>query len=201
MALAGPPASGKSSLVKMIADAINAASPGRAAILGMDGFHYDDRVLHARGHGARKGAPYTFDVAGLRNILFRLHENADAEIAVPVFDRSLEVARANAAIIPKTADIVLVEGNYLLLKDAPWADLKRVFDVTVIIGAPLDELKRRLEKRWEHFGLAPDAASQKISENDLPNAELVIENSSPADYWIDTSAGEPSRQSISRPET
>src|SRR5688572_27161103 len=94
VAVAGPPGAGKSTFAEALADRLNEAAAGSAAVLPMDGFHFDDRVLEPLGLRARKGAPDTFDVAGLRHMLERLRRNQEAEIAVPVFDRELEIARA-----------------------------------------------------------------------------------------------------------
>ena len=62
LGIAGPPASGKSTLAVALRDALNAGpaadgTAGVAAVAALDGFHYDDRILHARGHRLRKGAP------------------------------------------------------------------------------------------------------------------------------------------------
>ena len=148
----------------------------------MDGFHFDDAVLRARGDLARKGAPHTFDVGGLKSLLARIRRNDEPFIAVPVFDRELEVARAGARIIPRTARHILVEGNYLLLAQNPWRDL--AFDLSVFLPVPLAELERRLSERWSH--LAPTAARAKLTDNDLPNAQLVLSESRRADIFIDT---------------
>ena len=118
LAIAGAPGSGKSTLAETLATRLNALQPGRAALCPMDGFHYDDAVLDARGRRPWKGAPDTFDVGGLRAILSRLRARDEAEVAVPVFDRRLEIARAGAAIIPQAADTIICEGNYLLLPRA-----------------------------------------------------------------------------------
>jgi len=64
IAIAGAPASGKSTLAARVVEGLNAQVPGRAAVVPMDGFHLDDTVLSARGDLARKGAPHTFDVLG-----------------------------------------------------------------------------------------------------------------------------------------
>ncbi|MEO1551329.1 MAG: adenylyl-sulfate kinase, partial [Pseudomonadota bacterium] len=99
VALAGAPGSGKSTVAQSLRDLL-AARGHSAAVLQMDGFHYDDAVLEARGLRAVKGAPQTFDVDGFASLLARVRDNSADEVATPVFDRSLEISRAGAAIIP-----------------------------------------------------------------------------------------------------
>lgn len=70
--------------------------PGAAAILPMDGYHYDDLLLEARGDRPRKGASHTFDVDGFHAMLTRLAANDGRDVVVPVFDRSFEIARISA---------------------------------------------------------------------------------------------------------
>ena len=141
VAIAGPPGSGKSTTADELVDLLNKRTPGSAAVLPMDGYHYDDLVLEQRGHIARKGSPHTFDVAGFAHMLGRLRVNDEAEVAVPVFDRSIEIARAGARIIPQSVTYLVVEGNYLLLDVVPWNDLARFFDLTVFIDVPEDEAR------------------------------------------------------------
>jgi pantothenate kinase len=81
---------------------------GDAAILPMDGYHCDDCVLIERGLRACKGAPETFDVCGLVAVLDRLRRNEEDEIAVPVFERDLEISRAAERIIPRAVRSVMV---------------------------------------------------------------------------------------------
>lgn len=178
VALAGPPASGKSSLAADLA-----ATLGKGArVVPMDGFHYDDAVLIARGLRDRKGAPETFDVAGFLHLIQRLR--TEDEVAIPLFDRSLEISRAGADIVGPDDRILIVEGNYLLLDDGPWHQLAPLFDLTVFLDVPEAELVRRLTDRWRHFGKADAAAQDWISSNDLPNALTVITRSQPADITI-----------------
>ena len=140
VALAGPPGSGKSTLSELLVDGLNADVPGWAAVLPMDGFHYDDLYLTPPGLRPRKGAPDTFDVGGLEHALQRLRSGDADHVAVPIFDRQLEIARAGARLIPKETRIIVVEGNYLLLRTEPWSGLSRLFDVTVLIETPDDVL-------------------------------------------------------------
>ena len=135
-AIAGAPGSGKSTLAETIADALNADTPGIAEVFPMDGYHYDDMLLDARGWRPRKGAPHTFDVPGFSHTLKRLRDNTEDSVAVPVFDRSIEIARAGARLIERSVRHVIVEGNYLLLKQAPWDRLAPLFDTTVFLDVP-----------------------------------------------------------------
>lgn len=175
IAVAGAPGGGKSTLSEALVAALNAEAPGSAAVLGMDGFHYDDRVLEARGDRARKGAPHTFDVDGLAAMLDRLR--AGGAVAVPVFDREIEVARAGAEIIPAAARIVVVEGNYVLTTEGPWAALRNAFDLRVMVEVDEAELERRLMGRWTKLGLSEAEARTKVGLNDMPNGAYVREKS------------------------
>lgn len=184
IAIAGAPGSGKSTLSDYLANALNQRSPGSAAIVPMDGFHFDDAVLHARGTHARKGAPFTFDVGGMAAVLRRLKENTEEEIAVPVFDRGLEISRAGGRLIAQSTPLLLVEGNYLLLDKHPWTALRPTFDLTVFVRVPLDELERRLVQRWIDHGFDPAAAQRRAHDNDLENAKLIESHSAAADFTL-----------------
>jgi pantothenate kinase len=177
-ALAGPPGAGKSTLA---AELVAALGQGSKAV-PMDGFHFDDAVLVARGARARKGAPDTFDVAGFRHLLTRLR--TEDEVAIPLFDRDLEISRAGADIVGPDDRILIVEGNYLLLNEAPWPDLAPLFDLTIWIDVPEAELDCRLMARWAHYGKTPDEARAWIDSNDMPNIRRVVAGSRPADLVI-----------------
>lgn len=184
VALAGPPASGKSTLARQLVAQLNQRHPKRAAIVPMDGFHFDDAVLAARGDLPRKGAPHTFDVGGLAHLLERLKANRAPDVAIPLFDRKLEVARAGAALITQEVEVLLVEGNYLLLDQPPWDQLAAFFDLSIMIHVEEAELRRRLSQRWEGLGFEAGAVAAKVEENDLPNGREVLRHSRDADIVI-----------------
>jgi pantothenate kinase len=180
LAVAGAPGAGKSTFAEALFAALEAVAPGRAALVPMDGFHLDNSVLSARGLLPRKGAPETFDTDGLIAMLDRVR--ADSEpVAVPVFDRDLDLARAGARIIAEDQSIIVVEGNYLLLADPPWSALADRFDRTLFLDVGEAALTRRLVDRWLGYGHTPEAARARAEGNDLPNARLVIARSRPAD--------------------
>ena len=170
-ALAGPPGAGKSTLAEALVQMLGAS----ARAVPMDGFHFDDAILIARGLRARKGAPETFDVAGYHHLLKRLRD--EDEVAIPVFDRGLELSRGSADLVTKNHRILITEGNYLLLDEAPWLDLAPHFDLTVMIDVPESELDRRLMERWAFYGKTPQAARDWIDSNDMPNIRRVTHGS------------------------
>ena len=180
--IAGPPGSGKSTLSAALCDGLIAAGE-TAVVVPMDGFHFDDAILNARGHRARKGAPYTYDVAGFEVLLKRIKAR-ESDIAIPVFDRSLELARAAAGIISAEAKFILVEGNYLLLDHAPWQRMKLLFDFAIFLDVSEVELERRLIARWLGLGFDKAGAREKALGNDIPNARLVLKSSAKADLTI-----------------
>lgn len=183
LAMAGAPGSGKSTSAATLQDAVNATAPGAAAILPMDGFHFDDAVLEDRRRRPWKGAPDTFDVGGLISVIMRLRQQDDI-VAVPVFDRDLEISRGSARLIPQDTRLIIVEGNYLLLEEAPWSGLAPLFDLTVMIDVPEIVLAERLRARWAHYDMSSDQIMQKLEDNDLPNGRRVRQHSRPADFIL-----------------
>lgn len=182
VAIAGPPGAGKSTLAESLQDALLARGE-TAAILPMDGFHMDNAILEARGLLARKGAPQTFDVRGLHDILAAVRK-ADEEVLVPVFDRDRELAIASARAICPADRFILAEGNYLLLDRQPWAGLAQYFDITIFIAPSMATLEKRLTDRWVHYRLSPAQIATKLQDNDLPNGRLVLSASRPADITV-----------------
>lgn len=183
-AIAGAPGSGKSTLAEKLVGKLNGRKPGLAAVLPMDGYHYDDLYLVPAGLRPRKGAPMTFDVGGLFHTLKRLRARDEDEVAVPVFDRKIEIARAGARLIPKDTPVIVVEGNWLLLNQSPWDRLRPMFDVTVLVDVPEHVLRARLRGRWERLGLSEPEIVEKLEENDLPNGRWVRDGSVAADHVI-----------------
>ena len=184
LAIAGAPGSGKSTIVERLKRDLEEDHPNQVEILPMDGFHFDDGLLHEMQRHPWKGAPDTFDVGGLSSTLKRLHDPNEGAVAVPVFDRALEISRGSARLIPQSAQLILVEGKYLLLDRPPWSRLAPHFDVTLMIDVPEHILRERLAERWENFGISPSDIARKVDENDIPNMRDVCSNSRAADFVL-----------------
>lgn len=183
-AIAGPPGSGKSTVAERIVEDLNARQAGTAAVLPMDGYHYDDLHLVPSGLRPRKGAPDTFDVGGLYHTLKRIRARDEDFVAVPVFDRDIEIARAGARMIAAEVPVIVVEGNYLLLGTDPWSRLRPLFDVAVLVDVPEPVLRERLRARWVHYGLSEADIDWKLDGNDLPNGRMVMAQSTGEDFRL-----------------
>lgn len=183
--IAGPPASGKSTLATRLEELINEeAGEAIAVVVPMDGFHLDNAELDQLGLRACKGSPLTFDAPGFVDLISRL-KTADSDVLVPLFDRTLDATVADAAVVNAEQRLILVEGNYLLLAEEPWQQLQALFDLTVFVNPGLDVLEQRLLQRWLDHGFDAAAAWEKAQSNDLPNAQYVLDHSAPADLLLE----------------
>jgi pantothenate kinase len=180
VAIAGPPGAGKSTLAAALRDLL---PEGSAEVVAMDGFHFDDTILEKRGLRARKGAPETFDFAGFEALMKRIRAG-EPDIAIPVFDRSVELSRAAAAIVAADTRFILVEGNYLLLDEDPWTRLAPLIDFSIFIDVPRNELELRLRQRWHEHGKSETDAVDWIASNDMPNIERVLARRRAADLVV-----------------
>ncbi|MGL1920855.1 MAG: nucleoside/nucleotide kinase family protein [Hyphomicrobiales bacterium] len=185
IAIAGAPASGKSTIAEELLELLNENEPDSAAVVPMDGFHLDDQVLKDKGLLGVKGAPSTFDVGGFRSLLQRLKINEEPEIIVPVFDRELEISRAGARVIASEIKYIIVEGNYLLLDQIEWKDMQPNYDLSVFVKVSQKIIHQRLVQRWQGYDYSASEIEHKINQNDMPNAQLVMRMMNEPDYFID----------------
>ncbi len=168
IAIAGPPAAGKST----ISGAILEEYGDEAVVLPMDGFHLDNKVLEAKGLLARKGSPESFDAHGFINMIERVV--AGETVYVPEFDRHIDASLASKIEI-STQRLVIVEGNYLLFNEEPWRGLLPHWDLSIWLETSLETVEARCVQRWLDHGLDEQAARKRALENDVANARRVIE--------------------------
>ncbi|MDP2781378.1 nucleoside/nucleotide kinase family protein [Devosia sp.] len=182
--IAGGPGTGKSTLASEIVIMLNATHPGSAALVPMDGFHIRHAKLEAMGQTDFKGAPHTFEGAEFVSFLHHL-KSAKTAVSGPGYSRRIEDVVDNAFTIGPDVRVLVVEGNYLLLTEGPFAGVKPLLDYAVFIDVPRDLVQARLLKRHAEEGLfSEDRNRAHIERNDLPNYDLVHLSQDRADVVI-----------------
>ena len=170
--LAAPPAVGKSTLASVLAH-LSRVDEQLCEIqdIGLDGFHYPQRYLDSHTmlkDGIRiplrdvKGCPETFDIKKLTEALRIIR---DQDITWPVYDRNLHDVVEDQIQISK--DILLLEGNWLLLQEEGWK-----------------ELKQRLIERKIQGGLSRSEAIAFYERSDGRNVSRVLQHSMQADLTL-----------------
>lgn len=182
--LTGGPGTGKSTLAAELVTMLNAVHPGSAALVPMDGFHMRHAKLEAMGQVDYKGAPHTFEGADFVNFLHHL-KAATGPVSGPGYSRKIEDVVEDAFTVAAEVKILIVEGNYLLLTEGPWAGVKPLLDYAVFIDVPRELVKARLLKRHGEEGLFTEERNRAhIERNDLPNYDLVCLSQDRADVVI-----------------
>ena len=174
--LTGAPGSGKSTLAAELKDQLGES----LTVIPMDGYHYyrselDDMENPQEAH-SRRGAPFTFNAPKFVDAL--INARKDGEGSFPTFDHQAGDPVEDSVKLYKDRQIVLVEGNYLLLADEPWCQLRdKVFDETWFLEVPISECNRRVRDRLIKTGLTEEQAQFRVEINDSINAQLVTKAS------------------------
>ena len=170
LGLVGAPGAGKSTLAETLAK----QWPNAIQVVPMDGFHLANVELERLGRKQRKGAPDTFDAFGFIALLKRLRtQSADEIIYAPSYERSLEEGVAGAIAIQPTTQLIVVEGNYLLLSDSPWNQVQALLDETWFVDVPQVLRIDRLTQRHQQFGRSAKDAADWVQHTDEPNAQRI----------------------------
>lgn len=178
--LVGAPGAGKSTVAAELIEALTAQGI-TAVTVPMDGFHLADVSLSRLGRLDRKGAIDTFDGHGYVALLRRLRAERDHTVFAPGFDRELEQPLAGAIAIEPEVQVVITEGNYLLVDVDPWNQVPALLDEVIYVDLDDDQRQHRLRTRHEQFGKTADAAAAWVAEVDEPNAKLIADTAVRAD--------------------
>jgi pantothenate kinase len=182
LGLVGPPGAGKSTLAR----ALHQAYPAISQIVPMDGFHLANSELQRLGRQRRKGAPDTFDSAGYVSLLRRLRQQGAMEIVyAPEFRREIEEPIAGAIAIAPQTQLIIAEGNYLLLDQAAqslqpapqdyshWAAIRGLLDEIWYVEIDDGLRRERLLQRHQQFGRSQSEAAAWVAATDDPNARQI----------------------------
>jgi pantothenate kinase len=181
LGITGAPGAGTSTVAERVVAALGAD----AVLVPMDGFHLADSQLDRLGLRDRKGAPDTFDAAGFVSLLRRLSEAGPDTVYAPVFDRGLEAAIAGSIAVPPSTALVVTEGNYLLLDDGPWRQVRSLLDEAWFVTVDPALRVERLIARHVAHGRSPAAAMEWVLRSDETNAALVERTRNRADLVVD----------------
>ncbi len=188
--MAAPPGAGKTTLLSFL-EKLSREQPDTAPIqvIGMDGFHRRQEYLlsHKTERDGKqipmveiKGAPVTFDLEGLTEAV---RKTAAGEITGwSVYDRMLHNPVEDAVRVD--GDIVLLEGNYLLLDEDGWRELSGLADYTISVSAGENLLQERLIDRRIRTGVDRGKAVRFVDFSDMPNVRLCLGKSLPADLRL-----------------
>ena len=183
--LTGGPGVGKSTLAAQLVELINATQPDLAAYVPMDGFHMLHKKLEQLGTVKDKGAPHTFEGGAFATFLQTL-KSATGPVHGPGYSRKIEDVVQNAFIVRSETRLLVVEGNYLLLANAPWWQIKPQLDLAVFIDVPRDQVRARLMHRHAEEGIFSEERNREhIERVDLANYDLVKRSRPRADLAID----------------
>ncbi len=188
--LAAPPGAGKSTLLSFLEHLTHEHDDlGSIQTIGMDGFHRRQEYLvsHTVQRDGEeipmvkiKGAPITFDLEHLTESVKKV---AAGEVCGwPVYNRLLHNPTENALTV--NGEIVILEGNYLLLNEPGWSELKNYADYTISVSAEEDFLRARLIDRRIKTGVDPEAATQFVDFSDMPNVRLCLQKTAAADLEL-----------------
>jgi pantothenate kinase len=180
LGITGPPGVGKSTLAERLVTEL----AGDAAYLPMDGFHLAHRVLAELGRVDRKGAPDTFDAAGYVAVLRRLRDPREGYVYAPRFARDIEDSIAGAIPVGPSVPLVITEGNYLLLPDGPWAQVRPLLDEVWYLDLPEPARLQRLIDRHMAFGRDAAQARARATGSDQRNATLIEASRDRADLVV-----------------
>lgn len=186
--IAGAPGAGKTTLARALVHHL--AGPGdwrdtEVAHVPMDGFHLADAELDRLGRRDRKGAPDTFDPGGYAALLHRIA--AGDVVWAPDFERVLEQPIAQGLPVGPQARTVISEGNYLLLDDPAWREVRGCFDEVWFCRTDEHTRVERLVARHVRYGKTEAEARAWVSAVDERNAALVERGAATADLVVDLS--------------
>lgn len=197
VAVAGPPGAGKSVFAEHLHFMIDKGvlhKDAHTVALPMDGFHFPNSYLKTHTFrlpggteihlSSMKGTPETFDVTRLRGNLQALI-NRPEYVLWPAYSRQVHDVVPDKFKVHSSVNLVIVEGNYLLVNRGPFAGLPEMFDLKIYVDAPAPKIIANLVDRHIQSGKSMEDAKEWVKRIDLPNARLAESSRHHADVVIE----------------
>ena len=184
--LVAPPGAGKTTLAQFLEKLSRERSEvDDIRALSMDGYHYTAAYMNVTTvdrDGEQvlmrdiKGAPETFDIDLL---IDKIREVRQEGTNWNIYDRKIHDVLPDYWSVED--DIILIEGNYLLLKESGWTNVRVLGDYSVFVDAEPQLLHERLVNRKVAGGWSREDAEKFFTFSDAKNIERVLKNSARAD--------------------
>lgn len=178
VAIAGPPATGKSTLAERLTEDLQLAGQ-TVAYCPMDGFHKTNAQLDTEGLRVVKGRIDTFDGGAFVDAVARL--SGEDAFWWPRYSRHRHDPVPEGTRIDGNETVYIVEGNYILSDEEPWKSASNRFGLRIFIDAPDAVLLQRLMQRHRSGGKSAAEAERKIAQTDLANAVAIRRSANLAD--------------------
>lgn len=187
--LAAPPGSGKSTLAAFWEYLSNTESNVEPLqVLPFDGFHFPNEILDSN-YTTRNGEQIplrsikgAFETFNLTSLIDKLKQLKVKDPKWPYYDRNLHDPIDDAIAVDK--EIVVIEGNYLLLDEPVWNGLHKLADFTVFIDTDPKFLEERLVGRKVRGGTSFEDAKVFYEKSDSQNVDIVLNHSISADLTL-----------------
>lgn len=179
--IAGKPGAGKSTVVSEIEKRFR---PSEVCVIAMDGYHLSDETLKELGRYERKGAPDTFDAKAFISLLTKVKSEHKSEHRFPIFHREIEASIEDEGIVPSSAKVIVIEGNYLFSDELNWEGVFPLLDHSWFIEIDNELRIQRLIARHVKYGRTPEVGEERSRGTDEANARFIGKTSKRAENII-----------------
>ncbi|MCL1859437.1 MAG: nucleoside/nucleotide kinase family protein [Oscillospiraceae bacterium] len=186
--LAGPCGSGKTTISLLLESLALANTGSSAQAVGIDGFHFcteylNSHYLYKNGNKILmrdiKGSAETYDFEKLHNKIIGLKHG---DIYWPFYDRNIHDVVEGATFV--NGQIIIIEGNWLLLNEPPWRELVKLCDYSIFIEAAWKTLISRLTDRKIMGGLNAETAKKFVMRSDVDNIKRILNRRLECDFKL-----------------